>query len=163
MALLAVSAVAVVGLLVVVDLLAASAVAGLLAAVSAREGLPVVVDFVGVGFGAQVGAGGDPASMAPIAGGVRVAAVGSAHTIDRRAVGRGKWERRLAPVAPIIHERRLPRDGARFLSHGATARGRWPSKKPAAYGLARRLFALGNSATGLRAVGRPETWPRDRP
>jgi hypothetical protein len=90
MALLAVSAVA------VVDLLAASAVAGLLAAVSAREGLLVVVDFVGVGVGAQVGAGGDPASMAPIAGGVRVAAVGSAHTIDRRAVGRGKWERRRA-------------------------------------------------------------------
>jgi hypothetical protein len=74
MALLAVSAVALVGLLVVVDLLAASAVAGLLATVSAREGLLVVVDFVGVG----VGAGGDPASMAPIAGGDRVAAVGSA-------------------------------------------------------------------------------------
>jgi hypothetical protein len=52
MALLAVSAVALVGLLVVVDLLAASAVAGLLAAVSAREGLLVVVDFVGVGVGA---------------------------------------------------------------------------------------------------------------
>ena len=71
MALLAVSAVAVVGLLEVVDLLA----------VSAGEGLLVVVDFVGVG--ARVGAGGGPASMAPIAGGVRVAAVGSAHTIDR--------------------------------------------------------------------------------
>ena len=65
MALLAVSAVAVVDLL----------------AVSAGEGLLAVVDFVGVG--ARVGAGGAPASMAPIAGGVRVAAVGSAHTIDR--------------------------------------------------------------------------------
>jgi len=74
MALLAVSAVA------VVALLAVSAVVGLLA-VSAGEGLLVVVDFVGVG--ARVGAGGAPASMAPIAGGVRVAAVGSAHTIDR--------------------------------------------------------------------------------
>src|SRR6185295_11988044 len=105
MALLAVSAVAVVDLL----------------AVSAGEGLLVVVDFVGVGVGARVGAGGGPASMAPIAGGVRVAVVGSAHTIDRRAVGRGKWERRLAPAAPIIHERRLRRAGGRFLSHGATA------------------------------------------
>jgi hypothetical protein len=75
MALLAVSAVA------VVDLLAVSAVVDLLA-VSAGEGLLVVVDFVGVGVGARVGAGGCPASMAPIAGGVRVAAVGSAHTID---------------------------------------------------------------------------------
>jgi Na+-transporting methylmalonyl-CoA/oxaloacetate decarboxylase beta subunit len=103
MALLVVSAVAVVGLLEVVDLLAVSAVVDLLA-VSAGEGLLVVVDFVGVGVGARVGAGGGPASMAPIAGGVRVAAVGSAHTIDRRAVGRGK----LAPAAPIIHERRLP-------------------------------------------------------
>ena len=73
MALLAVSAVAVVGLLVVADLLA----------VSAGEGLLVVVDFVGVAVGAGVGSGGGPASMAPIAGGVRVAAVGSAHTIDR--------------------------------------------------------------------------------
>jgi len=111
MGFLAVSAVAVVGLLVV-DLLV----------VSAGEGLLVVVDFVGVGAG--VGAGGDPASMAPIAGGARVAAVGSAHTIDRRAVGRGKWERRLTPADPIIHESRLPRAGARFLSHGATASGR---------------------------------------
>jgi hypothetical protein len=72
-ALLAVSAVAVVGLLVVADLLA----------VSAGEGSLVVVDFVGVGVGAGVESGGGPASMAPIAGGVRVAAVGSAHTIDR--------------------------------------------------------------------------------
>ena len=82
MALLAVSAVAVVDLVEVVDLLAVSAVVDLLA-VSAGEGLLVVVDFVGVGVGARVGAGGGPASMAPIAGGVRVAAVGSAHTIDR--------------------------------------------------------------------------------
>ena len=92
MALLAVSAVAVVGLLVVGDLLV---VVDLLA-VSAGEGLLVVVDFVGVGVGAGVGAGGGPASMAPIAGGVRVAAVGSAHTIDRRALRSGKWEQRLA-------------------------------------------------------------------
>ena len=82
MALLAVSAVAVVGLLEVVDLLGVSAVVDLLA-VSAGEGLLVVVDFVGVAVGAGVGSGGGPASMAPIAGGVRVAAVGSAHTIDR--------------------------------------------------------------------------------
>jgi hypothetical protein len=114
MALLAVSAVAVVGLLEVVALLA----------VSAGEGLLVVVDFVGVGVGARVGAGGCPASMAPIAGGVRVAAVGSAHTIDRRALQSGKWEQRLASAAPIIHERRLPRDGARFPSRGATASSR---------------------------------------
>jgi len=84
MALLAVSAVAVVGLLVVVDLLAVSAVVALLAVFAAAlVGLLVVVDFVGVAVGAGVGSGGGPASMAPIAGGVRVAAVGSAHTIDR--------------------------------------------------------------------------------
>ena len=74
------------GISLVVDLLA----------VSAGEGLLEVVDFVGVGVGAGVGAGGGPASMAPIAGGVRVAAVGSAHTIDRRALRSGKWEQRLA-------------------------------------------------------------------
>jgi hypothetical protein len=52
-------------------------------------GLLVAVDLVVVGEGA--GAGGGPASAftaPPIAGGVRVAAVGSAHTIDRRAVER---------------------------------------------------------------------------
>jgi len=58
--------------------------------VVAVVGLLVVVALLGVGVG--VGAGGGPASAftpTPIAGGVRVAAVGSAHTIDRRAVERG--------------------------------------------------------------------------
>jgi hypothetical protein len=62
--------------------------------VVAVVGLLVVVDLLVVGEGA--GAGGGPATATPIAGGVRVAAVGSAHTIDRRAVEREKWERRRA-------------------------------------------------------------------
>jgi hypothetical protein len=81
----------------VVVVVVRAALAAVAVSVVAVAGLLVVVDLLVVGDGA--GAGGGPASAftaTPIAGGVRVAAVGSAHTIDRGAVERSKWERRRA-------------------------------------------------------------------
>jgi hypothetical protein len=68
--------------------------------VVAVVGLLVVVDLVGVAVvvGEGGGAGGAPASAftAPIAGGARVAAVGSAHTIDPLPISRHTGSGRVA-------------------------------------------------------------------